>query len=116
MINVTNAAIAKIAHLVSLEANACSKLRIYISGGGCSGFQYGFKLDTEVHAADTIIDIDNISIVIENICIPYLKGATLDYVTNLQGARFKIENPNAETTCGCGDSFSLKQCHLETRN
>ena len=85
------------------------KLRIYIIGGGCSGFQYGFKLDNEMNEDDMLIVQNGISIVVDALSAQYLIGAKIDYIENLQGARFMVSNPNAETTCGCGSSFSLKE-------
>lgn len=82
-------------------------LRIYIAGGGCSGFQYGFKLDKKKQKNDVIFYYSNISIIIDPISLQYLQGGKLDYIENLEGSKFIIINPNAKTTCGCGLSFSV---------
>lgn len=109
-LNISDKAALKVEQLVLAEDNAALKLRVYIVGGGCSGFQYGFKLDEVVNADDVLIETQGITMVIATLCKPYLEGATVDYVEKLQGAGFVIHNPNAETTCGCGSSFSLKGC------
>lgn len=111
LITMTPSAIDKIKRLIEAAQNPHLKLRIYIVGGGCSGFQYGFKLDDVVNTEDMCVDVDGISVLIAPLSLPYLQGATVDYVENLQGASFKVNNPNAETTCGCGSSFSLKECN-----
>ncbi|AEH39727.1 hypothetical protein, hesB/yadR/yfhF family [Buchnera aphidicola (Cinara tujafilina)] len=84
-----------------------TKLRIYITGGGCSGFQYGFKLDKKQQKYDVIFKNSNICVIIDPISLQYLKGGKLDYIENLEGSKFIIINPNAKTTCGCGLSFSI---------
>lgn len=89
------------------EGNPDLKLRVYITGGGCAGFSYGFKFDEAVNEGDTVVVRDDVTMVVDALSIQYLAGSTVDYVEGLQGARFLIENPNASSTCGCGSSFSL---------
>ena len=82
-------------------------LRVYISGGGCSGFNYGFKLDEATIEGDYIIEKNDVQVRVDPMSYQYLQGISIDYVQDLQGARFQISNPNAKTTCGCGSSFSI---------
>ncbi len=89
------------------EGNDNLKLRVYITGGGCAGFSYGFKFDEAVNDDDTTVARDDVTMLIDPLSIQYLAGSTVDYVEGLQGARFVIENPNASSTCGCGSSFSV---------
>lgn len=103
---ITEAAVNKIAELIAEENNPQLALRVYIVGGGCSGFQYGFAFDPKQNPDDTIIKKNNIQVVVDALSLQYLVGATINYVKNLQGAHFVISNPNANTTCGCGSSFS----------
>lgn len=110
LLTVTNAAAAKVSALVLAEGNPALMLRVYIVGGGCSGFEYGYKLEAEINADDTVLKENSITVVISEQSMTYLKGSVLDYVQNLQGARFVVNNPNAESTCGCGSSFALKAC------
>jgi len=113
-ITFTNTAISKIQSIKLEKSNPNLKLRLYIVGGGCSGFQYGFALEEEVQEDDLTLDRDNaIFAMVDSLSAPYLKGAVVDYLQNLQGARFVVQNPNAETTCGCGSSFSLKENNQE---
>lgn len=105
-LNFTPAAAAKVGELIREEGNAALKLRVYISGGGCSGFQYGFEFDEEQADDDTIVERDGVALLIDPLSLQYLHGAEVDYSESLQGAQFVIRNPNAKTTCGCGSSFS----------
>ena len=82
-------------------------LRVYVEGGGCSGFQYGFQLESEQQADDFVFEKNGITLLIDSLSIQYLMGAEVDYLDDLMGARFLINNPNASTTCGCGSSFSI---------
>jgi iron-sulfur cluster insertion protein len=84
-----------------------NQFRIYVTGGGCSGFQYGFKFDEEIAADDDIQRFEEIAILVDALSYPYLYGSKLDFVEDLGGSRFIIENPNAKTTCGCGESFAI---------
>jgi iron-sulfur cluster insertion protein len=103
----TSAAAAKVASLIQEEGNPDLMLRIYIQGGGCSGFQYGFTFDEKVGEGDTSVVTDGVTLLIDPMSMQYLQGAEVDYVENLQGSQFVIRNPNATTTCGCGSSFSV---------
>ena len=103
----TNAAARKVQELILEERNFDLKLRVYISGGGCSGFQYGFSFDEEQAADDIAVDNDGVTLLIDPLSFQYLMGAEVDYAESLQGAQFVIRNPNASTTCGCGSSFSV---------
>jgi iron-sulfur cluster insertion protein len=103
----TESAALKVAELLAEENNPSLKLRVYITGGGCSGFQYGFTFDDKVAEDDTVIEKCGVTVVIDSMSLPYLQGAEIDYKEDLAGARFVIRNPNAQTTCGCGSSFSV---------
>ncbi len=103
----TTAAAAKVRELILEEANPELKLRVYITGGGCSGFQYGFTFDENVDEGDVTVMRDEVTLVIDPLSFQYLEGAEVDYSESLQGARFVIRNPNAATTCGCGSSFGI---------
>ena len=102
----TDSAAAKVSALISEEGNDNLKLRVYVSGGGCSGFQYGFTFDEEVNEDDTSVENGGVTVLIDSMSIQYLAGAEVDYKEDLSGAQFVIRNPNATTTCGCGSSFS----------
>lgn len=102
----TDAAAVKVAALITQENNQKLKLRVFISGGGCSGFQYGFTFDERQEEGDTVVENGGVSLVIDPMSVQYLMGAEIDYKEDLQGASFVIRNPNASTTCGCGSSFS----------
>ena len=106
-LNVSDQAIAKIKALLDQETNNNFSLRVFVTGGGCSGFQYGFKLDDEQDDEDTKISNAGISVVIDSLSMQYIYGSTLDYTEDLEGSKFIIQNPNAVTTCGCGSSFSI---------
>lgn len=103
----SDSAAAKVKDLIEEEKNPDLKLRVYVSGGGCSGFQYGFSFDETVNEGDTTVEKDGVSLLVDPMSFQYLVGAEIDYVDDLQGARFIIRNPNASTTCGCGSSFSV---------
>jgi iron-sulfur cluster insertion protein len=102
----TDNAAKKVGSLIAEEGNDNLKLRVYISGGGCSGFQYGFTFDEEVNEDDTQVENDGVTVLIDSMSIQYLNGAEIDYKEDVSGAQFVIRNPNAATTCGCGSSFS----------
>jgi iron-sulfur cluster insertion protein len=106
-VNFTDAAAAKVKSLLIEENNPELKLRVYITGGGCSGFQYGFTFDANVNDDDTKVDKEGVTLLIDSMSFQYLVGAKIDYLEDLSGARFVIENPNATSTCGCGSSFSV---------
>ena len=104
-IELTNSALGRISNV--LKEGERSKFRIYVTGGGCSGFQYGFKFDDVEAFDDDVIDFGEFKVLIDSMSYPYLYGSTLDFVEDLSGAKFVIENPNAKTTCGCGESFTV---------
>ena len=103
----TDAAAVKVRQLIEEEENDDLMLRVFISGGGCSGFQYGFTFDEKVTEGDTVIEKEGVKLLIDPMSIQYLTGAEIDYSEGLEGAQFVIRNPNAQTTCGCGSSFSV---------
>ena len=103
----TAAAARKVAALIAEEGNPSLMLRVYISGGGCSGFQYGFSFDEERAEDDLALQRDGVTLLVDPHSLQYLMGAEVDYRENLQGAQFVIRNPNAKTTCGCGSSFTM---------
>ena len=102
----TDSAAGKVAELVAEEGNPDLKLRVFVQGGGCSGFQYGFTFDEIVNEDDTRMEKNGVSLLIDAMSLQYLVGAEIDYKDDLEGAQFVIRNPNATTTCGCGSSFS----------
>jgi iron-sulfur cluster insertion protein len=106
-VNFTDNAAAKVKSLLVEENNPDLKLRVYITGGGCSGFQYGFTFDPNVNEDDTTVEKEGVQLLIDSMSFQYLAGAKIDYLEDLSGARFVIENPNATSTCGCGSSFSV---------
>jgi iron-sulfur cluster insertion protein len=106
MITVTNEAVAKIQDILREENNPNLKLRVFVQGGGCSGMQYGFTLDEEQAEDDWDIEISGIQVLVDSMSGGYLQGATVDYKEDTYGSSFTIKNPNAQTTCGCGSSFS----------
>ncbi|MDP7537200.1 MAG: iron-sulfur cluster insertion protein ErpA [Methylococcales bacterium] len=97
----------KVSNLIAEEGNDNLKLRVYITGGGCSGFQYGFTFDEEENDDDTSVTKEGVKVLIDSMSIQYLTGAEIDYKEDITGAQFVIRNPNASTTCGCGSSFSV---------
>jgi len=102
----TEAAAAKVKQLIDEEGNNNLKLRVFVQGGGCSGFQYGFTFDEEVTDEDTRMDRGGVTLLIDPMSLQYLAGAEIDYQSGVQGEQFVIKNPNATSTCGCGSSFS----------
>ena len=106
-IRLTDNAVTKVRALVEDEGNPGLKLRVYITGGGCSGFQYGFSFDDTVSEDDMIIERDGVTALIDVMSYQYLVGSEVDYCEGLEGSRFVVNNPNATTTCGCGASFSI---------
>ncbi|MGH8521194.1 MAG: iron-sulfur cluster insertion protein ErpA [Gammaproteobacteria bacterium] len=102
----TDAAAIKVRELMAEEDNAALMLRVFISGGGCSGFQYGFTFEEALGDGDTIVENQGVKLLVDPMSFQYLSGAEIDYSEGLDGARFVIRNPNAATTCGCGSSFS----------
>ena len=103
----TDSAADKVRQLIDEEGNPDLKLRVFVQGGGCSGFQYGFTFDEVVNEDDTPMTKNGVTLLIDAMSLQYLMGAEIDYKEDLQGAQFVIKNPNATTTCGCGSSFSV---------
>lgn len=103
----SDSAASRVAQLIKEEENSSLRLRVYINGGGCSGFSYGFTFDENLKEGDSGVSKQGVELVIDPMSYQYLVGSTVDYLEDLQGARFTISNPNAKTTCGCGSSFSI---------
>lgn len=97
----------KVKSLIEEEKNPNLKLRVFITGGGCSGFQYGFTFDENINEGDTQVEKAGVTLLVDPMSVQYLTGAEIDYTEGLEGAQFVIRNPNATTTCGCGSSFSV---------
>ena len=105
-INFSDNAVKKVKELIEEEGSPDLKLRVFVSGGGCSGMQYGFTFEESINEDDTKVEKDNVMLLIDPMSLQYLAGAEIDYQDNVQGSQFVIKNPNATTTCGCGSSFS----------
>ncbi|MGN8160794.1 iron-sulfur cluster insertion protein ErpA [Salinisphaera sp. RV14] len=103
----TDAAALKVKELLEDEDNDALKLRVFVSGGGCSGFQYGFTFDDNVEEGDTLIEKQGVTLLVDPMSVLYLMGAEIDFSDGIEGAQFVIRNPNATTTCGCGNSFGV---------
>lgn len=103
----TEAAASKVKCLIANEEKTNLKLRVYVTGGGCSGFQYGFMLDDKIKNGDISIKKQGVTMLVDSMSLQYLIGGAVDYIEELQGSRFVVDNPNAKITCGCGSSFSL---------
>lgn len=106
-LKVSDAVVAKVSDMLAEEGDPNLKLRIFVTGGGCSGFQYGFAYDEETKADDTCIEAGTLKVVVDASSLQYMLGAEIDYEESLEGSRFVIRNPNAASTCGCGTSFSV---------
>jgi iron-sulfur cluster insertion protein len=106
-IEITESAVAKINDILAEENNPNACLRTFVQGGGCSGFQYGFTIDEEQNEDDFVLETGKFKVLIDSMSYQYLVGATIDYKDELMGASFTIKNPNAQSTCGCGSSFSV---------
>ena len=106
LVTMASGAVAKIKELMAEENNPNLKLRMFVSGGGCSGMQYGFTFEEEVNEDDFDLEFDGIHVLVDSMSSQYLQGAEVDYTESLQGSQFSIKNPNAQTTCGCGSSFN----------
>ena len=104
----TEGAVRKIHSLSEPEKGSKVNLRVYVTGGGCSGFQYGFSFDREIDEEDTCVSKDGANLVIDPLSLQYLAGSTIDYSEDLSGSKFIVKNPNAITTCGCGESFLFR--------
>ncbi len=107
IMSLTDNAAAKVQSLITEEGNPSLKLRVFVTGGGCSGFQYGFSFDEEVAVDDTLIENKGAHLVVDPLSYQYLVGSKVDYIEGLEGSRFVVNNPLATTTCGCGASFSI---------
>jgi iron-sulfur cluster insertion protein len=107
MVEVTERAVTKVKSLLESENKTGFGLRIAVQGGGCSGFQYGLTFEDTARPDDKVLEFDGLKVFIDAMSEPYLNGTTVDYVESLQGSGFKINNPNATSSCGCGDSFSV---------
>ena len=103
----TESAATKVKDLIEKEKNPNLNLRVFITGGGCAGFQYGFTFDEKIGDGDTIIENEGVKLLVDPMSFQYLSGAEIDYSEGMEGAQFVIRNPNATTTCGCGSSFSV---------
>lgn len=103
----SDSAVNKVCELVDEEGNADLRLRVFVTGGGCSGFQYGFSFDESQDEEDTVIEREGATLLIDPMSYQYLVGATVDYQEGLQGSQFVVQNPNASSTCGCGSSFTI---------
>jgi iron-sulfur cluster insertion protein len=106
-INFSDSAASKVRELIAEEGNGALMLRVFVTGGGCSGFQYGFTFDENINDGDTRVENGGVTLLIDPMSFQYLAGAEIDYTEGLEGAQFVIRNPNAVTTCGCGSSFSV---------
>ena len=106
-LNLTDGAVKKILSQSEQQSEVKVNLRVYVTGGGCSGFQYGFSFDESVDEEDTCVSKKGANLIIDPLSLQYLLGSTVDYIEDLSGSKFIIKNPNAITTCGCGESFSI---------
>ncbi|MFB9886665.1 iron-sulfur cluster insertion protein ErpA [Balneatrix alpica] len=106
-LSITDSAVRKVRSLLEEEENPNLKLRVFVTGGGCSGFSYGFTFDEKVAEDDAVVEREGVMMVVDSLSFQYLSGSEVDYSEGLHGSQFKITNPNATTTCGCGSSFSV---------
>ena len=107
LVKMNDGAVNKVKELLAEENNPNLKLRMFVQGGGCSGFQYGFTFDEDVNEDDFDLEFNGVHLLIDSMSSQYLNGAEIDYTESLQGSQFSIKNPNAQTTCGCGSSFGV---------
>ena len=107
MITITTSAATRVRDLLIYEKDPSLKMRIFVQGGGCSGMQYGFTFDQEQNEDDFDIEVDGVHFLVDSMSSQYLQGAEIDYTESVMGSEFKIKNPNAQTSCGCGSSFSV---------
>lgn len=107
LLTMTNSAVEKVRDLIAEENDPNLKLRIFVQGGGCSGFQYGFTFDDQPAEDDFDLEFNGVHLLVDSMSSQYLTGAEIDYVEDVMGSQFSIKNPNAQTTCGCGSSFSM---------
>lgn len=106
-VQLSEAAAARVAHLVARQGDPALKLRLSVNGGGCSGFQYKFDFDREAQPDDMVVTTGEATLLVDAVSLPFLDGAVVDYVESLAGAAFQVKNPNAQSSCGCGTSFSV---------
>jgi iron-sulfur cluster insertion protein len=106
-VRLSDSAAARVATLIARQGNPDLKLRLSVSGGGCSGFQYGFSFDTAINPDDTVVTNGTIALVVDEVSLPFLSGSVVDFVETLGAASFQVTNPNAQSSCGCGSSFSV---------
>lgn len=106
-IDFSDRAAAKVKALIAADGDEDLRLRVFVTGGGCNGFSYGFTFDEDVGEDDAVIDREGVAMVVDAMSYPYLEGSEVDYVEDLNGAQFVVTNPNAASTCGCGNSFSV---------
>lgn len=106
-IAISQSALSKVRALIEEEGNTQLALRVFVTGGGCSGFSYGFTFDEDTADDDAVVSKNGVTVVVDPMSFQYLEGAEIDYKEDLQGAQFVVQNPNAATTCGCGNSFSI---------
>lgn len=107
VLSLTSSAVHKMQSLLEEEGDDSLCLRVFVTGGGCSGFQYGFTFDTEVAEDDAQVEQEGVRVLVDSLSYPYLDGASVDYQENLEGSRFVVSNPQASATCGCGSSFTI---------
>jgi len=107
VLSLTQAAVHKVQMLIEDEGDDSLCLRVFVTGGGCSGFQYGFTFDTEIAEDDAQVEQEGVKVLVDSLSYPYLDGASLDYQESLEGSRFVVTNPQASATCGCGSSFTI---------
>ena len=107
VLSLTPSAVRKVQTLIEDEGDDSLCLRVFVTGGGCSGFQYGFTIDTEVAEDDAQVEQEGVKVLVDSLSYPYLDGASLDYQESLEGSRFVVTNPQASATCGCGSSFTI---------
>ena len=106
-LTISQPALSRVRELLAAREEADLRLRVFIQGGGCSGFQYGFKFDAETQDDDLTLDVEGVGLLVDMLSMQYLEGAEIDYKDDLMGSRFLVNNPNASATCGCGSSFSI---------
>ena len=106
-LSLTDSAEQKVRNLLEEEGDDSLSLRVFVTGGGCSGFQYGFTFDTEIAEDDAVFEQSGVRVLVDPLSYPYIDGAQVDYQENLEGSRFVVENPQAAATCGCGSSFTI---------
>ncbi len=106
-ITVTEAAVGKFLSIANMDPGSDISLRVFVTGGGCNGFSYGFTLDNDIAPDDTLLQTSGIKLLVDAMSFPYLAGARVDYIEDLNGSRFFVDNPNASATCGCGNSFAV---------